>query len=97
MLNKKQIRQLKSLAQTSTNRYKIGKNEISESVIDLLDKAIEKHELIKVDVLQSVASQKEDFAKDLVNALHAELVTIIGNVIVLYRKNLKKPNIKLVD
>lgn len=97
MLNKRQIRQLKSIAQTSSIRYQVGKNEISDTLIDMLDKGIEKHELIKIDLLQSVATDKEIIANELSNALNAELITIIGNVIVLYRKNLSHPVIKLVD
>jgi len=38
---------------------------------------------------------KESFANELTNLLHAELIQIIGGVIVLYRKNLKEPKIKL--
>ena len=34
-------------------------------------------------------------ANELTNLLHAELIQIIGGVIVLYRKNLKEPKIKL--
>lgn len=97
ILNKRQIRQLKSLAQTSKIRYQIGKNEISDSLIDMLDKGIEKHELIKLDLLQTVTTDKHVLAENFANRLHAEVVTIIGGVIVLYRKNIEHPTIKLVD
>lgn len=97
ILNKRQIRQLKSIAQTSKIRYQIGKNEITDTLIDMLNKGIDKHELIKVDLLQSVVTDKEEIANTLSDVLHAEIVTIIGNVIVLYRKNISHPVIKLVD
>lgn len=97
ILNKRQIRQLKALAQTCKIKYQLGKNEISETLLDMLDKGIEKHELIKVDVLQSVTTPKEDLASEIASSINAEIVTIIGGVIVLYRKNLKHPTIKLVD
>ncbi len=97
ILNKRQIKQLKSLANTCTIRYQVGKNEITDTVIDMLDKGITKHELIKVDLMKNVSDKKEEFADKLASSLHAELVTIIGGVIVLYRKNLKEPKIKLVD
>lgn len=97
ILNKRQIKQLKSLANTCEIRYKVGKNEISDNLIEMLDKGITKHELIKIDLMKIVADEKEEIANSLAESLHAELVTIIGNVIVLYRKNLKEPKIKLVD
>lgn len=95
MLTKNQIRYLRSLANTCENKYQIGKFEISDTVIDLLDKALIKHELIKVVVNQSVSDNKSDYAYLLSEVLHCELIQIIGNVIVLYRKNLKEPKIIL--
>lgn len=95
MLTKNQIRYLRSLANTCENKYQIGKFEISDTVIDLLDKALLKHELIKVVVNQSVSDNKSDYAYLLSETLHCELIQIIGNVIVLYRKNLKEPKIIL--
>ena len=97
ILNKRQVRQLKSLAQTCSIHYQIGKNELSDSLLDMLDKGIEKHELIKVDLLQTVTTDKKVLAEEIARELHAEVVTIIGGVIVLYRKNLLHPTIKLVD
>ena len=97
ILNKRQVKQLKALANTCTIRYKVGKNEVNDNLIDMLDKALLKHELIKIDVMQVVKEDKDEIALTLQNALNAELITIIGNVIVLYRKNMKEPKIKLVD
>ena len=39
MLTQKQKRQLKSIAMTENALYQIGKNEISDNTIDMLDKA----------------------------------------------------------
>ena len=97
ILNKRQIRQLKSLGQTCSIRYILGKNEITETFIDMVDKGIEKHELVKIDLLKTVLTDKKEIAETLSKELNAEIVTIIGNVIVLYRKNLNNPVIKLVD
>ena len=43
MLTPKQKRDLKALASTLTIRYQIGKNEISQTLIDMLDKALTAH------------------------------------------------------
>lgn len=97
MLNKHQIAQLKSLSMTMSSNYQIGKNEISPALIEMLDKALTKHELIKISVNRVIVDQKKIIAEQLCESLHAELVQIIGGVIVLYRKNLKNPVIKLVS
>ena len=39
MLSKKQIKYLRGLANTLTAKYQIGKNEITDSTIELLDNA----------------------------------------------------------
>ena len=54
MLSKKQIKYLRGLANTLTAKYQIGKNEITDSTIELLDNALTAHELIKVSLNKSV-------------------------------------------
>lgn len=95
MLTKSQVKFLKSLSNTVENKYQVGKNEVTATLIDMLSKALDKYELIKVCVNQSVKELKNEFAQTLVQVLHAELIQIIGGVIVLYRKNLREPKIKL--
>lgn len=95
MLNKSQIKFLKSLSNTIDNKYQIGKNEINDTQLEMLSHALDKYELIKISVNQSVAEQKKVFASQLVEYLHAELIQIVGNVITIYRKNLKEPKIRL--
>ncbi|MCH5180897.1 MAG: YhbY family RNA-binding protein [Erysipelotrichales bacterium] len=96
MLNSKQKRQLKGLAMQESALYQIGKNEIGESMLDMLDKALTARELIKISVLKSQTVSIRELALDLSSALHADVVQMIGRVIVLYRKNEKEPKIKLV-
>jgi RNA-binding protein len=95
MLNNKQIKYLRGLANTLESKYQIGKNEISETNIALLDNALTAHELIKVTIQKSIVEEKEHLASILENKLHAEVVQIIGNVIILFRKNLKDGKIHL--
>lgn len=95
MLSKKQIKYLRGLANTLDAKYQIGKNEITDSTIELLDNALTAHELIKVSLNKSVTDYKNEIATTLVNALHCELIQIIGGVIVLFRKNLKDGKIHI--
>ena len=95
MLSKTQIRYLKGLASKLEIKYQIGKNEITDTVLDMLSKALDSHELIKITLNKVVSEEKEYIAETLVNELHAELIQIIGSTIILYRKNLKNPKISL--
>lgn len=95
MLNNKQIKYLKSLANTLDAKYQLGKNEITENTITLLDNALTKNELIKISVNSSVKDEKVALSEKLVNELHCELVQIVGNMITLFRKNLKDGKIHL--
>lgn len=96
MLTNTQKKQLKGLASTSKIKYQIGKNEISNSVIDMLEKAIVAHELIKIDLMKGITTNKMEIALDLSSKLNAEIVQVIGNTIVLFRRNKENPKIQLV-
>ena len=96
MLNQNQKKQLKALAAKLDIKYQIGKKDVSDTVIDMLNKAITAHELIKIDVMKGYDGEMEPLAMDLSMRLKAEVVQIVGGVIVLYRRNKDKPQIKLV-
>ena len=95
MLTANQKRQLKGLASTLDTKYQVGKNEISDTVIAMLDKALTARELIKIDVMKAVASPIMELALDLSSKLNAELVQVVGRVIVLYRYSKDNHKIKL--
>ena len=95
MLNNHQKAQLKGLASTLDTKYQIGKNEISPSVLDMLDKALTAKELIKIDVMKGYTSPIMELALDLSSKLNAEVVSVVGRVIVLYRLNKKNQKIRL--
>ena len=96
MLTPNQKRQLKGLASTLDTKYQVGKNEITDTVIAMLDKALTARELIKIDVMKSVANPIMELALDLSSRLNAELVQVVGRVIVLYRFSKDNHKIKLV-
>ena len=95
MLNPKQKRNLKAIANTLDIRYQIGKNEISDTLISMLDKALIAHELIKIDVMKGCSLPIMEVAIDVSNKLNAEIVHVMGRVIILFRRNKDNPKIKL--
>lgn len=90
MLTSKQKKQLKSIAQLEHALYQIGKNEISSASIEMFNKALEARELIKISILKTCETPIREVAIDLASTLHAEIVTVIGHCIVLYRKSKSK-------
>ena len=95
MLTPKQKRELKGLASTLKTRYQIGKNDISDTLVDMLDKALTAHELIKIDVMKGCSLPIMEIAIDISNKLNAELVHVMGRVIILFRRNKENPKIKI--
>lgn len=95
MLTQNQKKQLKSLIVQDKTKYQIGKSEVTNALLDMLDKALTARELIKVEVLKSATTPIMELTLDLSSKLHAEVVQVVGRVIVLYRKNKDNPKIKL--
>ncbi len=95
MLNNKQKKQLKGLANTLECKYQVGKAEVTDSLLDVLDKALTAHELIKIDVLKTSEAPVMQVALDVASRLNAELVQVIGRKATLYRES-KEHKIKLV-
>ena len=96
MLTQSEKKQLKALASVEKTKYQIGKNEITDTLVDMLNKALTARELIKIDVMRSIEDKPiMELALDLSSRLHAEIVQVVGKVIILYRKNKDNPKIKL--
>lgn len=95
MIDSKQKQKLKGLANTLKIKYQVGKNEISSTLLDMFDKALTAHELIKIDVMKNVTTEIMQIALDISSRENADIVQIVGRTIVLYRKNEKNPKIKL--
>ena len=95
MLTSGEKKTLKSLANTLETKYQLGKSGITDTSVDMFDKALTAHELVKIDVMKNVTTEIMELALDLSSKLKAEVVNVIGRTILLYRKNPKNPKIKL--
>lgn len=94
MLSSGDKKALKSIANTLDVKYQLGKSGITDTAVDMFDKALTAHELIKIDVMKSVTTEIMELALDISSKTKAEIVNVIGRTIVLYRKNPKNPKIK---
>lgn len=95
MLNGKQRSYLRGEANELNPIVHVGKDGISEGVIEDLDKALADHELVKGRVLDNALTDNKDAAHELAEDCNAEVVQVIGNVFVLYRRNPEDPIYKL--
>ena len=95
MITKEQKKQLKALIVSDKTKYQVGKSEITDSLITMLDKALEARELIRVEVLKSAVTPVTELTLDLSSRLHADVVSVVGRVIILFRRNKENPKIKL--
>lgn len=92
MLRGKQKRYLRSQAHHMQPIFQIGKNGINDELLNQIDDALEKRELFKVNLLQNTDEMVDDAAEVIAHATGAEVVQIIGRVIVLYRASRKEKN-----
>ena len=95
MLTSADKKTLKGIANTLETKYQLGKSGITDTSVDMFDKALTAHELIKIDVMKNVTTEIMELALDLSSKLKAEVVNVIGRTILLYRKNPKNPKIKV--
>lgn len=95
MLTGKQKRLLRSKAHHLNPIFQVGKGGVNENMIKQISEALEARELIKVSILQNCEMDKDEVAEDLVKGTKAELVQIIGHIIVLYKESEENKTIEL--
>lgn len=93
MLKPYQKAYLKKLANPISHRYLIGKGGLDDKFVAELNDALEARELIKVGILQNASYEPKQIAEELAERLDADLVQVIGRVMVYYRKSKKNPKI----
>ncbi|MBU5466462.1 ribosome assembly RNA-binding protein YhbY [Virgibacillus sp. MSJ-26] len=95
MLTGKQKRYLRSLASQEKAIFQVGKGGVNENMIAQINDALEKRELIKVNILQNCDETKENVAVELQEGTGGEVVQIIGFNIVLYKESKENKKIEL--
>lgn len=90
MLTTQERTKLKSLAQNIDAIFQIGKNGITENLINDLSVALDSRELIKITVLRNADFNAKQVIEELAEMLNAQPVQAIGNKIVLYKKSQRK-------
>lgn len=82
---------LKKKAHNLDPIFRIGKDGFSDTLAQGILDALEPRELIKVKILQNSEVEKQEVAYQIAEKIDAEVVSIIGRTIVLYKENKEKP------
>ncbi|WP_192986469.1 MULTISPECIES: ribosome assembly RNA-binding protein YhbY [Carnobacterium] len=84
-LTGKQKRFLRSKAHHLDPIFQIGKNGLNPEVIVQIGEALEKRELIKINLLQNTDETADEVAEEIEAKLGCHAVQVIGRVIVLFQ------------
>lgn len=86
-MEKEKLYQLKSDASKINPILNIGKNGVTDTLIEELNKQIKANRLVKVKVLKSAEEGKDlkTIAEELAEATRSTLIDVRGRTVVLYR------------
>ena len=95
MLNKNQIKFLRTLAHDRTVILWVGQHGLSKNVMEEINNALNHHELVKMKIRVGDRDSRDEVIETICEKTGADKVQTIGNVLVLYRQNKEKPGITL--
>lgn len=90
MLTSKERAALRGIASKLDPVLQIGHKEIGDNLLMQLDGVLDTRELIKISILQNSDADPKTVGAELAGILQADVVSVVGRKIVLYRKSKKK-------
>ncbi|MGN0600188.1 MAG: YhbY family RNA-binding protein [Oscillospiraceae bacterium] len=94
MLTSKQRAALKSIASTEDTILQVGKNGIVDTLVTQVSDALRAREIVKMKVLEGAMLSPAEAAAELAEKTKSEVVQVIGNKLVLFKRNPQNPKIK---
>ncbi|MGM9631084.1 YhbY family RNA-binding protein [Butyricicoccus sp.] len=85
MLTSKQRARLRAMANTLSDTVLIGKEGLTDAVIAQVEEVLEKHELMKIKILETAMLAPREAQQVLCEELDAEPVQCIGTKVVIFR------------
>ena len=89
-LSSQKKQQLKAQAHKLNPVVMIGDKGLTDNVLTEVDVSLNAHELIKVKIAGAQKVVRQQITEKICQSSGCELVQIIGNISILYRKNNKK-------
>lgn len=93
-LSNVQRRYLRGLTHGINPVVMIGEKGLTENVLEAIDEALDRHELIKIK-LRTDRESRKTMSEEIGRRFRAEPVHAIGQVACFYRRNLERPVIEL--
>lgn len=90
MLNSKQRAKLRSLASSLEPMVIIGKDGLTDNVLEQIEKQLFAHEMVKISVLEGADESAKEYLNRVAKELNAEEVCSIGRKFVVYKMSNKK-------
>ena len=94
MLTSKQRAYLRGIAAEYETIFQIGKGGVTEVMCREIGEALRKRELIKLKVLENSGWTAREAADAVAEQIGADVVQVIGNKFVLFKRNPKEPVIE---
>ena len=94
-LSGKQRRYLRGQGNSIRPTVYLGKDGISDSLLNSLGEAFNNRELVKVRIEKSCELERKEAGHQLAQAAAAYMVQVLGNTLLLYRPDPNKPENKL--
>ena len=87
-MDKKRIMELRGMAARMEAATHVGKNGVTDSLVEEINRQLKDNKLIKVKVLKSALDtvSREEIASQLVAKTGSELIEIKGNTVVLFKR-----------
>ncbi|HVF89036.1 MAG TPA: ribosome assembly RNA-binding protein YhbY [Blastocatellia bacterium] len=94
-LNARQRAHLRALAHPLKPILHIGKEGVTDLVVDTIERAFNTRELLKLKVLEPAPEEARETADILAGRIEgAHAVQVIGRTVVLYRRHPERPKIE---
>jgi RNA-binding protein len=96
-LRGKQRRHLRGLGVALKPVVFVGKEGLTDSVLEAVEREITDRELIKVRLLNSVVGDRRELSAELARRSGTDLVQVLGRTALLWRRNDEEPRIELPE
>lgn len=93
-LSDQQKKHLRGLGHHLKPVVRVGQHGLTDNVLAELGQALDTHELVKVKIAAE-RQERQEVASRIVAETDAEAVHTIGQMLVLFRRNVKKPKVAL--
>jgi RNA-binding protein len=93
-LTPEQKKYLKGLAHSIQPTVMIGKEGVTSLLLKEVSRTLTSHELIKIKFIQS-KSDKSTISQDIANEFKAHVVSVVGNMAIIYKQPKKTEDRKI--